>query len=96
MYYTGGLDYSGVSQLLTFPAGVDELCTSFISILGDDLIEPTEGFRISLTAINSDINVGGEVVASILDDDRMLYFPGLIILCMTLVSSSGPFPASQC
>ena len=67
---TGGLDYSGVSQTLMFPPGVDEMCTSFISILGDLEIEPTEGFRIGLTAINNDINVGGDVIASILDDDR--------------------------
>ena len=66
---SGGLDYSGVSQVLTFPPGVGELCTSFISILGDDQIEPTERFLIGLSAINSDINVGGAVIASILDDD---------------------------
>lgn len=76
MCVIGGLDYSGVSQLLTFPPGINELCTSFISILGDDQIELTEAFLISLAAINSDINIGPNVIASILDDDRMFIFMG--------------------
>ena len=80
VYVAGGLDYSGVSQSLTFPPGINELCTSFISILGDDQIEPTEVFLIGLAAINSDISVGPNVITSILDDDRTFTFMGYAVI----------------
>jgi hypothetical protein len=79
----GGLDYSGESQLLTFQPGVDELCTSFISIFGDDEIEPTEIFLISLVPVSTDISVGPNVIASILDDDRTFNFTNSHYFCMT-------------
>lgn len=76
LYNIGGQDYSGVSQLLTFPPGINELCTSFISILGDDQIELTEVFLINLAPVGSEINVGPIVIANILDDDRTFTFTG--------------------
>ena len=72
IWVAGGQDYSGISEVLVFQPGVSELCTSFITIIGDALIEPTEEFLISLTSINTDTNVGGNVLATILDDDRTL------------------------
>ena len=76
---TGGEDYSGVSQTLTFEPGIDELCTSFISILGDDEIEPTEIILISLTPVNTDIGNGPNVIANILDDDGTFKFTDYIV-----------------
>ena len=70
---TGGQDYSGVSQSLTFQPGIDELCTSFLTILGDNIVEPTERIVINLTTTNTDIVVGGNTLITILDDDRKLY-----------------------
>ena len=88
--FVGGLDYNGESELLTFPPGVNELCTSFASIIGDSLIESTETFLVSLTAVNTPINVGVDAVVTILDDDRKSYSvilmhyvrPSLLTMCM--------------
>ena len=57
-----------------FPPGIDELCTDFASIIGDSEIEPTETFLVSLTAINTPINVGADATVTILDDDRKSCF----------------------
>ena len=78
-FVTGGIDYTGASQLLTFPPGVNELCSSFVTIIGDDQIELTESFFLSLTPVNTDITAGGNAVVTILDDDRKFFLPPVTI-----------------
>lgn len=89
-FVAGGLDYSGVSQLLTFLPGENELCTSFISILGDNEIESTEVFQVSLSPINNDINLGSnfDISVIIFDDDRTFTFTSCMqsFLCDPLVA----------
>lgn len=65
-----------MSQVLTFQPGVNEMCSNFVSIVGDGLIEPTETFLVSLTSLNSDVSVSGSgnAVVTVLDDDRKLSF----------------------
>lgn len=62
------------------------MCTSFISIIGDDVIEMTEMFRVSLIPLNTDITVTPDVFVTILDDDRKLFF--FLVLSLAFVNTS--------
>ena len=51
------------------------MCTSFLTILGDDIIEPTERILITLTTVNTDVVIGGSTFITVLDDDREFPVP---------------------
>ena len=88
--HTVGQDYVGTSQVLNFPPGVSEMCTSFLTILGDDIIEPNERILITLTTPNTDVVIGGSTFITILDDDRefpvpfVMGFPLILQIVLTL------------
>ena len=96
--HTVGQDFLGTSQALTFLPGISQMCTSFLTILGDDIIEPNERILITLTTANTDIVIGGSTFVTVLDDDREFPVPFVMGLpphtanCADLAKSQAEQP----
>ena len=68
---TAGSDYVSASGTLTFPAGTTRQ-TVDIAVLGDELVEATETFRLNVTNAENALIGDGQGVATITDDDQAL------------------------
>ena len=66
-------DYTTVSMELTFNAST-ETQTVMIPIIGDDVVEATESFSVSLTSEDSAVTLGqSSTTVTIRDDDSKMY-----------------------
>ena len=65
--FVADVDFSQVSETVTFNIGDSRMCID-ITILGDDLPEPTERFPLQL--VSSDVDIGqSSAIVTINDDD---------------------------
>ena len=84
--YTGVSDYTSVSRMVTFSAGQSSASVS-VPITNDNVIEATEMFSASLTAVSENVEIGADTAdVTIIDDDGEL----MPILCYIRCGSMYP------
>ena len=75
--YTGVSDYTSVSRMVTFSAGQSNASVS-VPISNDNVIEDSEMFSGSLSAVTENVDIGADTAnVTIMDDDGEL----MSILC---------------
>ena len=83
--YTGVSDYTSVSRMVTFSAGQSSASVS-VPITNDNVIEVSEMFSASLTAVTGDVEIGADTAdVTIIDDDGEL-----MSICYTRCGSMYP------
>ena len=83
--YTGVSDYTSVSRMVTFSAGQSSASVS-VPITNDNVIEATEMFSASLTAVSENVEIGADTAdVTIIDDDGEL-----MSICYTRCGSMYP------
>ena len=83
--YTGVSDYTSISRMVTFSAGQSSASVS-VPITNDNVIEATEMFSASLTAVSENIEIGADTAdVTIIDDDGEL-----MSICYTRCGSMYP------
>ncbi len=77
---TAGSDYTSVSQTLTWPAGDVSTRTVTVPITDDNLVEPSENFRVTLSGPSGPVEVGTLSVTTVTITDNEVNPPGTVTL----------------
>ena len=80
--YTGVSDYTSVSRMVTFSAAQSSASVS-VPITNDNVIEASEMFSGSLSAVTENVDIGADTATvTIMDDDGDLMFIYAVALCI--------------
>ena len=89
--YTGVSDYTSVSRMVTFSAGLSSASVS-VPVTNDNVIEASEMFSGSLSAVTENVVIGPDTAyVTIMDDDGELMSLYTLWLYVSHLSFSNCF-----